>query len=81
MYSLDDFMPEEGHFVAIWTYDGKAWSTTFSFFGGSWLKYVGEYSHNGEEWEEITHPRDHIPTINTRVTDVRFLRVDSDGIM
>lgn len=81
MYSLDELMPEDGHFIAVWTYDGKVWSTTFRFCEGIWLKYVGEYNHDGEEWERVGNPREHIPTRNPLVTNVRFLRVDSDGIL
>lgn len=39
MYELVDSMPEDGHFLLLWTYNGKVWSETLTYFADGWRKY------------------------------------------
>lgn len=66
--SFTKYQPTKGHFVALWEYEGKPWSSTFKLEDGFWFNYREET----DSWEQIHHPRYHIPLNNGDVTDVRY---------
>lgn len=75
MYEILEIMPEDGHFIALWTYDNAVWTNTFMRRNNQWFRFNED--GNGE-WNTIEHPRFCIPTHNVNVKDVRYIVLSRD---
>lgn len=73
MYEILELMPEEGHFVALWTYNNAVWTCTFKRRNGQWYKFDDD-----NDWITVDHPEQHIPTRNPDVHGVRYLVVNTE---
>ena len=75
MYEILEIMPEDGHFVALWTYDNAAWTGIFKKMNDRWFRFDEDV--NGD-WNDIEHPRFYIPTHNPDVKDVRYVVLSTE---
>lgn len=66
MYEVVDAMPEDGHFLLLWTYNNKVWSETFTYIGRGFRRYIPE----SDDYSEITDPMGFVPR---DAEDVQFL--------
>ena len=57
MYELLDGMPVDGHFLLLWTYNGKVWSETFTHRDGGWRRYITE----SDDYSDIVNPYNSVP--------------------
>jgi len=62
-------MPTKGHYVAIWTFRGKVWSSTYKWLKGS--LYI--YQELTDAWSPYDADTDHL---SSAVTDERFYTND-----
>lgn len=75
MYDILELMPEDGHFVALWTYNNAVWTAIFMKRDNQWFRF--DEDGNGD-WDDIEHPRFYIPTQNPDVIDVRYVVLNRD---